>query len=160
MSIEAVRTYLRRWNREGDIREMGESTATVPLAAQALGVIPARIAKSISLQDKDSAMVLVTAGDAKLDNKKFRGQFGFKPKMLSMEDALRFTGHAVGGVCPFALPEGIPVYLDESMRRFETVFPACGSSNSAIELTMDELEEYSAALDWVDVCKLPEDSQQ
>ncbi len=153
MSIETVRTYLKQWNRESDILEMDVSTATVQLAADALGVIPARIAKSISLQYEDKAMVLVVAGDAKIDNRKFKDKFQFKARMLSAEEALAFTGHAVGGVCPFGLPQGIPVYLDHSLKRFTTVYPACGASNSAIELTMDELAEYSGNQEWIDVCK-------
>jgi prolyl-tRNA editing enzyme YbaK/EbsC (Cys-tRNA(Pro) deacylase) len=153
MSIEQVRGFLKRWNRDGDIIEMDVSTATVTEAANALGVIPARIAKTISLHRGDGAMVVVTAGDMKLDNRKFRDCFGAKAKMLSPEEALRYTGHAVGGVCPFALPGGVAVYLDLSMKRFDTVFPACGSGNSAIELTMDELNEYSQNRGWVDVCK-------
>lgn len=153
MSIEKVREYLKKYNREDDILEMESSTATVELAAQALGTAPARIAKSLSFQDGDGAMIVVVAGDAKIDNKKFKNEFGFKAKMLSPEEAIRFTGHAVGGVCPFALPKGVKVFLDESMRRFETMFPACGSSNSAIELTLGELEEYSNCIKWIDVCK-------
>jgi len=158
MPVEQVRAYLDRWDRGKAIIEMDISTATVELAASALGVIPARIAKSISLRSREGgaggafAMMVVTAGDTKLDNKKFRGQFGFKPKMLSPEEALEHTGHAIGGVCPFALPEGLEVYLDVSMKRFQTVFPACGSGNSAIELTLDELEQYSQSKGWVDVC--------
>jgi prolyl-tRNA editing enzyme YbaK/EbsC (Cys-tRNA(Pro) deacylase) len=132
---------------------MDLSTATVELAAAALGVMPARIAKSISLRDSsDSAMIIVTAGDMKVDNRKFRDRFGFKPRMLSSEEALEFTGHAIGGVCPFALPPAVTVYLDNSMKRFTTVFPACGSGNSLIELTLAELEEYSQCSGWVDVC--------
>lgn len=153
MSIEKVREYLKKYNREDDILEMESSTATVELAAQALGTAPARIAKSLSFQDGDGAMIIVVAGDAKIDNKKFKNEFGFKAKMLSPEEAIRFTGHAVGGVCPFALPKGVKVFLDESMKRFDTMFPACGSSNSAIELTLGELEEYSNCIKWIDVCK-------
>jgi prolyl-tRNA editing enzyme YbaK/EbsC (Cys-tRNA(Pro) deacylase) len=157
MSIEAVRQYLSKWGRDKDIIVMEESTATVMLAAAALGVIPARIAKSISLKvERDgipAAMVVATAGDMKLDNRKYKDRFGQKAKMLTPEEALKFTGHAVGGVCPFALPSGIEVYLDLSLQRFQTVYPACGSGNSAIELTMDELSEYSGSRDWVDVCK-------
>jgi len=153
MAIEQVRAYLSGWNRDKDIIEMDNSTATVELAAAALGVIPARIAKSISLKSAaGGAMMVVTAGDMKLDNRKFKDRFGIKPKMLSPEEALRHTGHAIGGVCPFALPQGVEVYLDNSMRRFETMFPACGSGNSAIELTLAELEEYSRSMGWVDVC--------
>ena len=152
MSIEKVREYLNRWNRDSDIIEMNISTATVELAAAALGVIPARIAKSIALRGfNNAALLIVTAGDMKIDNRKFRSHFNFKPKMLSPEEALEHTGHAIGGVCPFALPD-IDVYLDTSMKRFDTIFPACGSSNSAIELTPTELEEYSLSKQWIDVC--------
>ncbi|MDR1576472.1 MAG: YbaK/EbsC family protein [Treponema sp.] len=150
--IEQVRVYLSRWNRDQDIIEMDASTATVELAAAALGVIPARIAKSISLRSADGAVIVVVAGDVKLDNRKFRDQFGFKARMLNSAEALQCTGHAVGGVCPFALPPGVAVYLDNSMKRFRTVYPACGSGNSAIELTLAELEEYSQSKGWVDVC--------
>ena len=153
MSVEQVRAWLDRWGRGKDVVEMDLSTATVELAAAALGVIPARIAKSISLRDSGSgAMIVVAAGDMKVDNRKFRDRFGFKPRMLSAEEALEFTGHAIGGVCPFALPPAITVYLDNSMKRFTTIFPACGSGNSLIELTMAELEEYSQCAGWVDVC--------
>ncbi|MDR2784400.1 MAG: YbaK/EbsC family protein [Treponema sp.] len=153
MGIDQVRIYLNQWNRDKDIIEMAASTATVPEAANALGVIPARIAKSISLRIGENAMIIVTAGDMKLDNRKYKDRFGVKAKMLSPEEALKATGHAVGGVCPFALPPGVDVYLDVSMKRFQTVYPACGSGNSAIELTMDELDEYSRNKEWVDVCK-------
>jgi prolyl-tRNA editing enzyme YbaK/EbsC (Cys-tRNA(Pro) deacylase) len=153
MGIDQVRAYLNQWNRDKDIIEMEASTATVPEAANALGVIPARIAKSISLRIGEDAMVVVVAGDVKLDNRKYKDRFGVKAKMLSFEEALEATGHAVGGVCPFALPPGVAVYLDVSMKRFETVYPACGSGNSAIELTMDELNKYSKNKEWVDVCK-------
>ena len=153
MSIENVRVYLDRWNRGKDIIEMPISTATVELAALAHGVIPARIAKSMSLRREGSApIIVVTAGDMKIDNKKFRSHFGFKPRMLSADEALEQTGHGVGGVCPFALPQDVEVYLDNSMKRFTTVFPACGSGNSAIELKIPELEEYSQSKGWVDVC--------
>jgi prolyl-tRNA editing enzyme YbaK/EbsC (Cys-tRNA(Pro) deacylase) len=155
MSVEQVRAYLDRWDKGKDIIEMDISTATVELAAAALGVIPARIAKSMSLRSGEGgALLVVTAGDTKIDNKKFRAHFGFKPKMLSAEEALEHTGHAIGGVCPFALPAGLDVYLDVSMKRFQTIFPACGSGNSAIELTPDELEKYSQSKGWVDVCVL------
>jgi prolyl-tRNA editing enzyme YbaK/EbsC (Cys-tRNA(Pro) deacylase) len=153
MSIEAVRKYLARWKRDGDIIELPQSTATVAEASQGLGVEGARIAKSISLKKGNGAIVVVMAGDTKIDNRKFKEYFGVKAAMLSPEEALRFTGHAVGGVCPFALPDGVEVYLDESLKRFKSVFPACGSGNSAIELNMDELNEYSNNRDWVDVCK-------
>jgi prolyl-tRNA editing enzyme YbaK/EbsC (Cys-tRNA(Pro) deacylase) len=155
MSVEQVRAHLDRWDKGKGIIEMDISTATVELAAAALGVIPARIAKSMSLRSGEGgALLVVTAGDTKIDNKKFRGHFGFKPKMLSPEEALEHTGHAIGGVCPFALPAGLDVYLDVSMKRFQTVFPACGSGNSAIELTPDELEKYSQSKGWIDVCVL------
>jgi prolyl-tRNA editing enzyme YbaK/EbsC (Cys-tRNA(Pro) deacylase) len=153
MSVEQVREYLKRWNRDGDLVEMPASTATVVEAAKALKVIPARIAKSISLKQGDAAVVIVLAGDMKLDNRKYKDRFGIKARMLTPEEALEFTGHAIGGVCPFALPEGVAVYLDASMKRFDTVFPACGSGNSLIELTPDELDEYSHNRAWVDVCK-------
>ena len=153
MSIEKVREYLKKYNKDNDILEMKQSTATVELAALALGTESARIAKSLSFQDDESAMIIVVAGDAKIDNKKFKSEFGFKAKMLTPEDAIKFTGHAVGGVCPFALPSDVKVFLDESMKRFSTMFPACGSSNSAIEVTLSELEEYSRSQKWIDVCK-------
>ncbi len=153
MSIEKVKEYLSRWGRDKDVLEFPVSSATVELAAQAVGVIPARIAKTLTFKQEGGAIVLVTAGDARIDNKKFKAALGLKPKMLSPEDALELTGHAVGGVCPFALKNPLPVYLDVSMKRFNTVFPACGSSNSAIELTCDDLYIYSGALDWVDVCR-------
>ena len=156
--IDAVRAYLKRWNRDTSIIEMDASTATVGEAAAALGVIPARIAKSISLRAGEGAMVIVTAGDMKLDNRKYKDRFGFKAKMLSPLEAREYTGHPVGGVCPFALPEGIAVYLDVSMRRFDTVFPACGSANSAIELSPDELREYSPGGEWIDVCRAVEEA--
>jgi prolyl-tRNA editing enzyme YbaK/EbsC (Cys-tRNA(Pro) deacylase) len=153
MSVEIVRTYLARWQRQADVIELDASSATVPEAAAALGVSPARIAKSISLKTPSGAMLVITAGDMKLDNRKFKDRFGFKARMLIPEETIRFTGHAPGGVCPFALPESVEVFLDISMKRFETVYPACGSGNSAICLTPDELHEYSQNKDWVDVCK-------
>lgn len=153
MSIDNVRKYLTRFNRENDILEFPVSSATVQLAAEALNVIPARITKTLALKDGDNCMVIAVAGDGKIDNKKFKTEFGFKAKMLSPEETLEMTGHAVGGVCPFALPEGVKAYCDISMKRFDTVFPACGSSNSAIEVTCDELFEYSNAVKWIDICK-------
>jgi prolyl-tRNA editing enzyme YbaK/EbsC (Cys-tRNA(Pro) deacylase) len=152
MSIEQVHAYLAHWGRDKDIIELDASTATVIEAAAALGIIPARVAKSISLKTEQSSMVIVTAGDTKLDNRKYKDRFGVKAKMLTPEEALHYTGHAVGGVCPFALPPGVEVYLDISLKRFQTVYPACGSGNSAIELTLDELNEYSQNKEWVDVC--------
>ncbi|MDR1920865.1 MAG: YbaK/EbsC family protein [Candidatus Adiutrix sp.] len=158
MSIETARAYLKKWNRDGDIRELKVSTATVALAAEALGVAAGRIAKSISLYVKGGgAMLLTTSGDTRLDNRRFKDQFGFSPKMLSAEDVLRRTGHSVGGVCPFGLPKDVAVYLDESLKRFETIFPACGNSNAMIELTPDELNQYAQSRGWVSVCKLAED---
>ena len=153
MSIEKVRKYLKQFNKDNDIQEMDESTATVELAAIALGTEEARIAKSLSFYNGDGAMVIVVAGDAKIDNRKFKDYFGFKAKMLSPDDTEKFTGHVIGGVCPFALSENVKIYLDESMKRFETMFPACGSGNSAIELTISELEETSKCNTWVNVCK-------
>lgn len=154
MSIEAVKSYFKEFGREKDVLEFETSSATVELAAQAAGVIPARIAKTLSFMDNDGCMLIVTAGDSKIDNTKFKAEFGFKAKMLTAEEVVLFTGHAIGGVCPFALPNTtVKVFLDISMKRFETVFPAAGSSNSAIELNCDELEKYAGSLKWIDVCK-------
>ncbi len=153
MSIERVRAFFRPLGREGDILEFPVSSATVELAARAAGVIPARIAKTLSFLVEDACVLVVMAGDAKVDNSKFKGFFHTKAKMLTPEQAQEMTGHGVGGVCPFANPEGVRTYLDVSMRRFDTVFPAAGSSNSAIELTCDELAEYSRCLGWIDACK-------
>ena len=129
-------------------------SATVDLAAAALGVEGARIAKTLSFKTADGCMLILAAGDARIDNHKFKDKFHFKAKMLSADEVLELVGHPVGGVCPFGIKPGIPVYLDVSMKRFETVFPAVGSGNSAIELNLDELYEYSKALEWIDVCKL------
>lgn len=153
MAIERVRAYLKAFGAEDRILEFPVSSATVALAAEALGCEPARIAKTLSFTSGESSILVVAAGDAKVDNAKFKARFSMKAKMLSPEDAERLVGHAVGGVCPFGVNEGIPVYLDESLRRFQTVYPACGSSNSAIELTLEELERFSGAQTWVDVCK-------
>lgn len=153
MSVENVREYLKRFGKDKYILEMDESTATVELAAKALGTEEARIAKSLSFYNNGDAMIIVVAGDAKVDNKKFKEKFGFKARMLAPEDTVKFTGHAIGGVCPFALPDNVHVYLDDSMKRFNTMFPACGSSNSAIELTLEELEKASGSKEWIDVCK-------
>lgn len=153
MSIETVRSYLKSFGADGGIREFPVSSATVALAAQALGVDDARIAKSLAFAKDGGAVLVVAAGDARVDNAKFRAAFGVKASMLSPGDTLALTGHAVGGVCPFALNPGVAVYLDESLRRFDTVFPACGSANSAIELSLDRLEQLSRARGWVDVCK-------
>lgn len=151
MSIEKVRSYLKTYGKDGDVLEFDESSATVALAAHAVGVIPARIAKSLAFLTTDGPIIIVMAGDARIDNKKYKSFFGVKAKMLSHEEALAATGHAVGGVCPFALPDNVRVYLDISLQRFATVFPACGSSNSAIELTCSELESLSHATAWIDV---------
>lgn len=154
MAIEKVRKYFEEMGIADRITEFSGSSATVELAAQELGCAPERIAKTISFYGGDGAVILVVAaGDAKIDNKRFKEHFGFKAKMLSFEDAERLIGHAVGGVCPFAVNEGVQVWLDESLRRFETVFPACGSSNSAAEFTCAELELYSKPAGWADVCK-------
>ena len=153
MSIEKVRAYFQTLGREKDILEFPVSSATVELAAQAVGVIPARIAKTLSFLVEDRCVLIVAAGDAKIDNPKYKAQFHTKAKMLTAEQAQEMTGHAVGGVCPFANPDGVTTYLDVSLRRFDTVFPAAGSSNSAIELTCQELETYSHCAEWIDVCK-------
>lgn len=154
MSIEKVRAYLKEFGVEDRIREFPVSSATVELAAAALGVEGARIAKSLSFKAGDKPIVIVAAGDAKIDNGKYKAQFRTKAKMLTHEEAHSLIGHDVGGVCPFALPEDVTVYLDVSLRRFETIFPAAGSSSSAIELTCGELEKYSSNFaQWVDVCK-------
>jgi prolyl-tRNA editing enzyme YbaK/EbsC (Cys-tRNA(Pro) deacylase) len=153
MAIEKVKEYFAKYGIEDRVLEFDVSSATVELAAQAVGCEPGRIAKTLSFKVKEDTILIVTAGDVKIDNHKYKTRFGAKAKMLTPEEAERLIGHAVGGVCPFALNDGVTVYLDESLKRFETVFPACGSSNSAIELTMEELEKYSGFLAWVDVCK-------
>ncbi|MBE6039164.1 MAG: YbaK/EbsC family protein [Anaerofustis stercorihominis] len=156
MSIERVREYLSRFGVEDRIMEFEASSATVELAAQALGVEGQRIAKTLSFRAGEDIVLVVTAGDAKIDNPKYKKFFGTKAKMLSADEAVSLVGHAVGGVCPFGVNEGVKVYLDESLKRFDTVFPACGSSHSAIRLTCDELEKYSGSIAWIDVCKLPQ----
>ncbi len=153
MAIDAVKAYFSQFGMEKNIREFSVSSATVDLAAEALGCPGCRIAKSLAFRLNEGPILVVAAGDAKVDNAKYKARFGEKAKMLSPEDTLSQVGHAVGGVCPFAVKAGVRVYLDESLKRFSTVFPACGSSNSAIELTIPELERYSAAAGWVDVCK-------
>ena len=153
MSIEKVKTYFASKGMLGRVMEFSVSSATVDLAAQALGVDGSRIAKSLSFSVDGKPVLVVTAGDARIDNPKFKAFFHTKAKMLSHEEAAELIGHAVGGVCPFAVNEDVAVYLDESLKRFQTVFPACGSGNSAIELTIAELEEHSGSLQWVDVCK-------
>ncbi len=156
MSIDKGRAFFRELGVENRVQEFDVSSATVELAAQALGVEGARIAKTLSFKQGDGCILVVAAGDTRIDNRKFKDKFGMKPTMLPFDDVERLIGHAVGGVCPFGRNEGVPVYIDESVKRFETVFPAVGSDNSAIELSIDELFKYSGASDWVDVCKLPE----
>ena len=153
MSVEKVRAYLTPYGVAQRIRELEVSSARVELAAAALGVAPARIAKTLSFKVGERPILVVAAGDARINNSKYKHFFGVKARMLTPEEAVEHIGHAVGGVCPFALPEDVSVYLDESLRRFETVFPAAGSAASAIELTCPELEEYSGSLDWIDLCK-------
>ena len=156
MSIERVRKYFSSLGIEERILEFDVSSATVELAAKALNTEGKRIAKTLSFLVAEKAVLVVAAGDSKIDNKKFKAFFHVKAKMLSPEQVTSLIGHAIGGVCPFAVNEGVEVYLDKSLKRFETVFPACGSSNSAIELTIPELEKYSGFREWIDVCKLPE----
>ena len=152
MSIEKVRAHFRQQGIEDRVMEFDVSSATVELAAQALGCEGCRIAKTLSFMAAEGPILIVCAGDAKVDNPRYKARFGVKAKMLTPDEAVTLIGHAVGGVCPFAVNEGVAVYLDESLRRFETVYPACGSANSAIELTIPELEKYSGGA-WVDVCK-------
>ena len=156
MSIEKGRAYFRQFGMEDRVLEFDVSSATVELAAQALGVDGARIAKTLSFKNGDGCMLILAAGDARIDNKKFKEKFHFKAKMLTADEVLEMVGHPVGGVCPFGINDGIDVYLDVSLERFETVFPAVGSGSSAIELNLDELFKYSNAIEWIDVCKLPE----
>ncbi len=153
MAIEVVKEYFSRYGMADRVKEFDVSSATVELAAQALGCEPCRIAKTLSFLVDGHAILIVAAGDAKIDNPKYKAQFGTKAKMLTPDEAESLIGHAVGGVCPFAVNEGVTVYLDESLKRFSTVFPACGSSNSAIELSIPELEKYSGYFSWIDVCK-------
>lgn len=156
MSIEKGRAYFRQFGMEDRVREFDVSSATVELAALALGVDGARIAKTLSFKKDDSCILILAAGDARIDNHKFKEKFHMKAKMLAPDEVLSIVGHPVGGVCPFGINDVIDVYLDESLKRFETVFPAVGSANSAIELNLDELYKYSNAIEWIDVCKLPE----
>lgn len=154
MAIDKVREYFRSFGMEDRVIEFATSSATVELAAQAAGTEPCRIAKTLSFLLEDGPILIVAAGDAKIDNAKYKAKFSTKAKMIPFEEVEARIGHGVGGVCPFAIHEGIRVYLDESLQRFTTVFPACGSSNSAIELTCAELEQYSCAfVEWVNVCK-------
>ena len=153
MSVEKVKNYFRRYGIDDRVQEFEVSSATVELASQALSCEPCKIAKTLSFMVNGCPILIVTAGDMKIDNPKYKAQFGTKAKMLKPDEVTQLVGHSVGGVCPFAVNDGVKVYLDESLKRFEAVFPACGSSNSAIELTIPELEEYSAYVSWVDVCK-------
>ena len=153
MAIDRVKTYFKQYNMDNKIQEFAVSSATVELAAAALHCEPQRIAKTLSFMVNGHAVLVVTAGDTKIDNAKYKAQFGTKAKMLSPQEVETLVGHAVGGVCPFAVNEGVEVYLDESLRRFESVYPAAGSGNSAIQMTMADLEKYSGSSQWIDVCK-------
>lgn len=153
MSIIKVKEYFKKYNIENRIIELKESSATVELAANALGCEPKRIAKSLGFIVNDNPILILVAGDARIDNSKFKEYFNIKASMIPFEKVNELIGHEVGGVCPFGINAGVKVYLDKSLKRFETVFPACGSSNSAIELSIDELEKYSNYIEWIDVCK-------
>ena len=157
MSIEKAKAWLDKFGMGERVREFHVSSATVELAAAALGVEGARIAKSLTFKKGSGALLIAAAGDARVDTRKFKDTFGCKAKMLSPDEVLALVGHPVGGVCPFGINDGVEVYLDESLRRFDTVFPACGSANSAVGLTPEEFFTVSAARGWVDVFKLPED---
>lgn len=153
MSIDRAKAHLEKHGLADRIREFEVSSATVALAAEAVGVIPARIAKTLSFKIDDRVLLVVAAGDARVDNTKYKARFGAKAKMLTPEEAVERVGHEVGGVCPFGVNEGVEVYLDESLRRFDTVFPAAGTAASAVRLNCDELYKCAQAVDWVDVCK-------
>lgn len=153
MAVEKVKAYFKKYDMDNRIQEFDVSSATVELAAKALNCEPCRIAKTLSFIVDGSPVLIVMAGDAKIDNPKYKAKFKTKAKMLTPEEAENFIGHKVGDVCPFAVNEGVAIYLDKSLKRFTTVFPACGSSNSAIELTIDELEKYSNYSEWIDICK-------
>ena len=157
MSIEKVRSYFKQYNMEQRVKELEQSSATVEEAAAALNCEPERIAKTLSFLVKGKAVLIVAAGDAKVDNQKYKQFFGEKAKMLAFDEVEPLIGHEVGGVCPFGINDGVEVYLDASLKRFNTVFPAGGSANSGIELTIPELEKYSNCQQWVDVCKGWED---
>lgn len=160
MSVAAVKEYLKQFGLEEKVQELEESSATVELAAHALGTQPARIAKTLSFLVGEAPILVVAAGDAKIDNAKYKAKFHQKAKMLTPDQAVELVGHPVGGVCPFAVKEGVRVYLDQSLQRFETVFPACGSGNSAIQLTIPQLEQASRFTEWVDACKIPAASSE
>ncbi|MEK4365658.1 YbaK/EbsC family protein [Paenibacillus sp. FSL M8-0212] len=153
MAIEKVKDIFKQYGMDSEIIEFEVSSATVNLAATALGCEPERIAKTLSFMVNGQAVLVVAAGDAKVDNKKFKEYFKTKAKMLSPDEAMDMVGHAIGGVCPFAIKNDVSVYLDISLKRFETIYPACGSSNSAIELTIKQLEKHSSYSEWIDVCK-------
>ena len=156
MSIDKVKAYFKTFGMEDQVLEFEVSSATVELAAQAVGCEPARICKSLSFKIDDRTILILAAGDAKVDNKKYKAYFSSKAKMLSPDEVVERIGHAIGGVCPFGINDDVEVYLDDSMKRFEYVYPAAGSSNSAIKLTLPELEKYSNFKEWIDVCKIPE----
>lgn len=153
MSVDKVKKYFSQYGMDSRILEFDVSSATVDLAAAALNCEPGRIAKTLSFMVQDTPILIVSAGDVKIDNAKYKAFFGKKAKMLTADQVMELVGHAVGGVCPFAIKDGVTVYLDDSLKKYETVFPACGSSNSAIELTIEEMEKYSGYKEWVDVCK-------
>ncbi len=153
MSIDKVREHLKLWNRENDIIEFEASSATVELAAKALHTEEARIAKTLSFKVKERAILIVTAGNVKIDNRKYKDEFGCKAVMLSPEEVKEMVGHEIGGVCPFGIKDGVDVYLDLSLKNYDFIYPACGSSNSGIKMRYDELETISRAKKWVDVCK-------
>ncbi|HAA42380.1 MAG TPA: EBSC protein [Ruminiclostridium sp.] len=152
MSVEKVRDYFRQWNMEDRIKEFDVSSATVELASLAIGCDPKQIAKTLDFKVKEKPILIVASGDARVDNKKYKAQFSVRPKMLSPQELIEMVGYAAGSVCPFAVKDGVTVYLDESLKRFEKVFPASGSSNSIIELTIEELEKCSKYVAWIDVC--------
>lgn len=157
MSVANVKKYLEQFGLDSKVEEFEESSATVELAAHAAGVIPAMIAKTLSFKVDDYAVLIVTSGDTKVDNRKFKDKFGVKAKMLTPDEVLEYTGHAIGGVCPYANPEGkTKVYLDESMKRFDMALPAAGSSSSCVRLTIEELERSCPGAEWADICKIPE----
>lgn len=153
MSVDKVKKYFSQYGMDSRILEFDGSSATVDLAAAALNCEPGRIAKTLSFMVQDTPILIVSAGNVKIDNAKYKAFFGKKAKMLTADQVMELVGHAVGGVCPFAIKDGVKVYLDASLKKYETVFPACGSSNSAIELTIEEMEKYSGYKEWVDVCK-------
>ncbi len=152
MSIDIARKHLEKFGMEGEILEFEVSSATVELAAKAIGTDPSRIAKSLTYQLEDTGLMIVAAGDVRVQNKLFKEAFGMKARMLSAEDVLEKTNHEIGGVCPFGVPEALPIYLDESLRQYDYVYPACGSSNSCVKMTPDELYRIAGAVGWVSVC--------